>query len=205
MNATSVRLGVSALCLLVLLGCGPGTEERQVKPDPYPTDEYEASEYVPPCGGDYDCKPGEVCADDRCEAVCAKPQPLTVSFETTEARVSEEDIAELEKVALCHRAWPESKLLITGFADQLNAETNKKRTKEEADAVSNRFAKSVEHILTNRYLAATNRIRTESKGAEEAICNTPDESCQKRNRRAELSWERIVREKESEPDFDVNP
>jgi len=192
-----------------LAACGQAHTEQTTRPDTVDdslSDEaYEGSGRDDSCGGDYDCKRGSICAGDHCEAVCPKPEPVSIAFPTSEARVPDKDMPALETISLCMRAWPDSKIRLDGHTGtHVTVDgASKKLTKEEMESSADRFARSVSHQLTNQFLVVQRRIVVASKGATEAVCTDPDEACQSRNRRVDVVWERLERQQAGDEDFEV--
>lgn len=198
------RLLAAPLLVILLAACASPPPPRPVVDDTELAESYSEEPLVESCGGDYDCKPGQICAGDRCEVVCDKPAPLTIAFPDDDARVPEDAITALESVALCHRAWPESKLRLEGYASVYDP-AGQRRDKDGAQSLSDRLAKSVDHILTRRYLAVPNRISVDPHGAEGAACNTPDAACRQRSQRVEVVWERTVKPRETDDGLEIGP
>jgi peptidoglycan-associated lipoprotein len=176
-----------ALPLVLSIGCAHEQKKTETPPaqtaaDKKTDDSKNATNAaaVGQCVVDSDCKASEICGQDK--KCVAAPDPLAdcslirVHFPFNSSDILGEDRPLLEKSAVCLRAHHELRVTIEGNADE-------RGTEEYNLALGDQRAQAVAKYL--RTLGVSEgQLKTVSYGKTQPVCQTHDEACWAKNRRA---------------------
>lgn len=169
---------------VALVGFGHDARSQEgADPQPPPVETVEGtglSAGEQACGESAECPRGHECVSGTCQLQCDEAALPHIYFEFDFAEIRVDQEASLEHVIACMTAHPDRRIRVEGHTDERGlAETN--------FAISERRARAVKRYLERSGIEPS-RIEIIGFGEERPICTESNESCWRRNHRAELRW-----------------
>jgi peptidoglycan-associated lipoprotein len=176
--------------LLAAAACATTRKEAPVAeaPPPSPTIQASAPAAPPPpmpaarsCRADADCTAGQLCLQDRCEAITSSTaacDAISTHFDFDRSSIRPEDFPALQRAARCLQARPATKVRIEGNCDA-------RGTAAYNLALGHRRAVAAQAYLVDLGVQA-GRTSTVTYGKERPRCTEETEACWATNRRDDL-------------------
>jgi outer membrane protein OmpA-like peptidoglycan-associated protein len=158
----------------------PSTQEGSGEALPIPEVPIPSEGTGQTCTVTADCPLGEVCREGCCRPECQDRALGMVYFDFDGDLIRQDQTWVLDQAAVCLEAWREDRIRIEGHNDERNSD-------EENLLLTERRARAVRNYLQSLGVDGA-RLDIIAYGESRPICTGHDETCWRRNRRAELHW-----------------